>query len=128
MTLNELNAKLAAKGWKQEPDGSWSAPGRNRVGGMEANRTKPASLPALERRKPKRPGGPARVAVRITLVALRHRLLDRDAIAASMKPLTDAIAATLGIDDDDPRADWEWQQAKTNGAEGVMVKIERLMK
>lgn len=58
------------------------------------------------------------------MVACRRRLLDPDAVAASMKALTDAIAKTLGVDDADPAVEWEWSQVKTDGEEGVLVKIE----
>lgn len=40
-----------------------------------------------------------------------------------MKPLTDAIAASLGVDDADPRLSWEYGQQQTRGEEGVFVKV-----
>ncbi len=62
--------------------------------------------------------------LRVSLVAFRRNLLDRDAVSFQFKPLTDAVAATLGVDDDDPRVEWEWGQVKTDGEEGVVVKVE----
>ena len=41
-----------------------------------------------------------------------------------MKPLRDAIAAELGMDDADPRIRWQYGQTETRGAEGVLVMVE----
>ena len=70
--------------------------------------------------------GPSGVVVRVCLVALRRRLLDRhDNMRSACKPLVDAITATLGFrSDDDPALEWEYGQQRTAGSEGVMVKIE----
>jgi hypothetical protein len=67
------------------------------------------------------------VAVRVQLIALRCRLLDKhDNGPYSFKPLVDAIAASLGIDDGDERITFEYHQIKTKGQQGVIVQIERL--
>lgn len=120
--MNEHDLK--AKGFCQHPDGSWSKRKHPPVGAVEASSAQPASLPALERRIKEQPSR-ARSLVRVSLIACRRRLLDPDAVAFSMKPLTDAIAATLGVDDADPRVEWEWHQIKTAGDEGVLVKIAK---
>lgn len=60
----------------------------------------------------------------ISLIALRRRPLDPDNNAASFKHLQDAIAATIGLDDGDPRLVWQYQQMHTYGSEGVIVRIE----
>lgn len=62
----------------------------------------------------------------ISLVGHRRRKLDDDNFVGACKHLRDAIAASLGIDDGDPRLRWEYSQHETAGAEGVMVKIERV--
>ena len=95
------------------------------VRALEANGTEPAPARALDRRGTKHQGGAGGVAVRITCIALRRRLVDRhDGVAFACKPLTDAIAKTLGVDDADPRLDWEYGQVVTRGKQGVLVKVE----
>ena len=95
------------------------------VRSLEAHGTEPAPARPLDRRGPQHQGGAGGVAVRITCIALRRRLLDRhDAVAFACKPLTDAIAKTLGVDDASPLLDWEYGQIVTRGRQGVLVKIE----
>ncbi len=62
----------------------------------------------------------------ITLVASRRREIDDDNNVASLKPLRDAIACNLSIDDGDERVRWEYGQLETKGTEGVIVKMEAL--
>lgn len=62
--------------------------------------------------------------VRVTLVAFRSRQLDSDNLIGGLKPLRDAIACYLGIDDADKFIDWEYGQVSTQGETGVTVKIE----
>lgn len=120
-----LAASLRRRGWTKGADGSWSAPRRGAgVGAVEAGRTEQAPARALDNGRTKRVGGSSGVAARVVLVAYRRRLLDRDAVAFACKPLTDAVASTLGVDDDDPRVEWEWRQVQTDGAEGVAVRVE----
>lgn len=96
------------------------------VGAVEANRPQRPTLPPLERNLQKPEGGAASFGFRITCVALRKRLVDgHDAVEYSFKPLTDAIAASLGFKNDaDPRLHWEYAQVLTSGEQGVIVKIE----
>lgn len=97
----------------------------NPVGRVETNSPKRPAVQALDNRVPKPASSTKSVGLRITLVTLRKRLLDKhDAVAYACKPLTDAIAKSLGIDDADKRLEWEYLQVKTTGTEGVMVKIE----
>ncbi len=61
----------------------------------------------------------------VSLVRYAHgRQLDTDNLVGGFKPLRDAIAASLGIDDGDKRIRWEYGQAETRGAEGTVVKID----
>lgn len=97
------------------------------VGRVETNSTKRTAVQALDSRVQKPESGTKGVGIRITLITLRKRLLDKhDAVAYACKPLTDAIAKSLGVDDNDKRLEWEYLQVKTTGTEGVMVKIEVL--
>ena len=65
---------------------------------------------------------------RALLVAVRHRLLDDDNLAGSLKHLRDAIADSLLPGLKPGQADghfrWEYGQAHTSGTEGVIVRIE----
>ena len=126
--VNDVEQALERKGWVRARDGSWSRPPRRAVGQVEANRAEPATVPALDRGEQVKQGGEARLGRRVTMVSLRRRLLDPDAVSFSLKALTDAVALTLGVDDADPSVEWEWSQTKTEGEEGVIVKVERLNK
>lgn len=58
-------------------------------------------------------------------VRQRGRLMDEhDNLKAACKPLVDAIAASLGVPDDDPRIRWQYSEAVTSGEPGVIVMIE----
>jgi hypothetical protein len=71
------------------------------------------------------PAGPR---CRVTLTAYRRgsRQLDSDNLVGGLKPLRDAIAAWLGLDDRDDTVAWEYHQVVTRGGEGVAVKLEVL--
>lgn len=86
--------------------------------------TEPIHLqPLVEgKRRGKRPK--ISVALRITIVVYRERHLDSDSVSASCKWIRDAIAESLGVDDGDPKIDWEYEQVRTRGQQGVMVKVE----
>jgi hypothetical protein len=88
---------------------------------VEADKSKPASPPALDRRKPKQTRG---VGCVVTLVAVVARELDSDNLQGSLKPLRDCIAATIGADDGSPWFRWQYTQVVTCGEQGVIVKIE----
>jgi hypothetical protein len=60
------------------------------------------------------------------MVAYRKRLLDDDNLVGSLKPIRDAVAKWLGVDDGDKRVRWECGQVETHGATGVSVKVEVL--
>lgn len=65
------------------------------------------------------------VVYRVTLVSYRCRLVDaHDNLRHGFKPLTDSIAASLGLDDADKRIRWEFGQVESRGQNGVAVKIE----
>ena len=67
---------------------------------------------------------------RVTLIALRHRELDDDNLAASYKFLRDAISDSLRPGMAAGRADslflWEYGQCRTRGTERTVVVIETL--
>lgn len=97
------------------------------MGKLETRRAKLPAVQALVRSVQKPAGGTQGMGFRITCIALRKRLLDaHDAVAYSFKPLTDAIAESVGLDDADPRISWQYGQQQTKGSEGVIVIIEEL--
>lgn len=59
----------------------------------------------------------------VVLVAMLHRRHDDDNLTGGLKPLRDAIASTLGIDDGDPRISFVVSQVQTRGPEGCAVII-----
>jgi hypothetical protein len=59
----------------------------------------------------------------ITMTAHLRRDMDDDNLAASLKPLRDAIADWLGVDDGDKSLRWECGQVRTYSEEGVSVRI-----
>ena len=132
--------RLLERGWRRQPDGSYSRvpqPGPI-VRPVETDRAEPDPLRTVARNGPRHQARTSRLArgpdrerskvpvILVTLTAIRRRLLDPDAVAYACKPLTDAVAATLGIDDRDARVRWAWRQQETTGIEGVVVMVETL--
>lgn len=66
--------------------------------------------------------------VRVHLISFRRvgRPLDDDNLRAGCKALRDAIAAWLGLDDNEQFIAWEYSQHETRGREGTGVKIEAI--
>lgn len=95
------------------------------MGGLEAHQPEstPQALVKAPRKSKCRSGG---AHVVVTLIANRRRILDDDNNVASFKPLRDAIAEAIGIDDGDRRIRFECGQIETRGRQGVIVKIEHL--
>lgn len=96
------------------------------MGPVEADRAKPAAPRPLDHGPAVHESCPQGLEVDIILIALRRCLLDHhDAVAYACKPLTDAIAADLGVPDNDPRLHWQYHQLPIGPrkAEGVMVYI-----
>jgi hypothetical protein len=95
------------------------------LGGMAAGQPQQSQVSPLEQLIQKRQKGKGGVAVVVTLIACRRRELDDDGNVASQKPLRDAIANSLGIDDADARIRFEYGQCETRSLRGVIVKIEK---
>jgi len=130
MANDGLVKKLKETGWIENDDGSFSKPKKNGgpdlLGPVAPDSSEPAPVRALDRGPAKHKSRKGSMVVLVTLTSMRKKLLDgHDAVAYSMKALTDAIARDLGIDDADPRICWEYSQQITTGEQGVMVKIER---
>ena len=62
----------------------------------------------------------------ITLIAFVSRRMDDDNLAHACKPLRDAIADWLGIDDGSNRLRWQYGQVETKEGKGTVGMIERM--
>lgn len=98
----------------------------NQVGKVEASQSKPAPVQTLVSGKQKQQGGPRRLGIVISMCVHRRRIVDDDNNVGSCKPLRDAIAKSIGLDDGDKRIAWQYTQLPTRGSEGIQVTIENL--
>ena len=99
------------------------------LGAVEGPERKPQARRTLDGGTALPKAGRARVAtggpvLRVTIISCEHRLRDSD--NPKFKPLRDAIARSFGLDDADSTIGWEYGQVETRGAEGTIVRIERL--
>lgn len=61
----------------------------------------------------------------MTLLVRSRSLMDsHDNLRASLKPLVDAIALSMGVSDDNPALRWQYEQCKTKGDPGVTITLE----
>ena len=91
---------------------------------VEARRPERSEIRALDGDDASAEGGATSVEVRVVIITLRRRLLDSDSVSYACKSIRDQIADDLGIDDADPRITWQCEQFRTDGEEGVIVKID----
>jgi hypothetical protein len=92
---------------------------------VSSERQRRSEAPLVEK-LPGRRSRKGRVQIIATLIAVRKGLVDSDNEISGQKPLRDEIAKHLGIDDGDPRIRWEYDRCETLGAEGTIVKLERI--
>lgn len=126
--------ELKAKGYHQQPDGSWSKanPVLGKVPtGKHAQQTRAlepkaqkARKGSIGRKRGNRKHQPPEIIV--TMTAMIPRYFDDDNLAGALKPIRDEIADWIGIDDGDGRIRWECGQVGTQGEPGVMVKVQRV--
>lgn len=88
--------------------------------------TKQDALPALVHQPKVSRCRKGRVAIVVTITSYRHRELDEDNLIAGCKPLRDAIASSLALDDADKRLQFEYRQVVTTGTTGTHVVISRV--
>lgn len=93
------------------------------VGAVEKPEREPSANATLERKSSGKSQGKRCLGVVVEIVACRRRLFDDDNSIAGLKPMRDAIARSLGVDDGDERIRWCYGQCRTDGAEGTIVKI-----
>lgn len=96
------------------------------VASVESPKREPGAAKALERKPPRRAKGKGRTHLVVSLISCRRGILDGDNCVAGYKPLRDAIAQRLGVDDGDPVVRWQYGQCETSGEIGTIVVIERL--
>lgn len=103
-------------------EATWSA--ASSLGAMAASKPKPDLR--SETQDPELGSGEESVGFRITFIVYRRRKLDwMENAPFALKPLTDAVAASLGFKSDaDPRLDWRYEQITGPGQPGCIVKIE----
>jgi hypothetical protein len=127
MTANELRRRFpnAAKSFIDAN----AEPGLA-MGGMVSAKPQQGAGATLDGDAKARKGGGRRVArrdlkpshrLRVTLIAFRRRHLDDDNNV--FKDLRDAVAASLGLDDDDPRIRFDTGEHVTQGREGTLVSV-----
>ena len=51
----------------------------------------------------------------VTLVRIAPRNLDTDNLARAFKAIRDGVADALGVNDNDPRIEWRYEQRKSDG-------------
>lgn len=92
------------------------------MGSVEKQLTQQNFTAALDSKRRRCKTGKSRLV--ISLVSYRRKLLDDDNLEGGLKPLRDAIAASIGIDDGDSGLVWKYGQIQTDGQQGTAVKID----
>lgn len=129
IAVNEFKAKVTGR----ELGFSQSTKARNPslfrgVGAVDTTKPQQDSRPALERQPRRHPSRTRRLACIVTLTRIGKGTLDGDNLQAAFKPLRDAIANTLELDDADSRIEWQYRQIGAGKAEtGTIVKVETLL-
>lgn len=134
-------------------EGQWYHPSRLPLGARPVGQSEPNQGGTLERNGASREGGSPRLGgsgggkaatqgnrgryrrqrtakpiVRVLIVAVRRTLGDEeDNLRSGFKPLIDAIAAWLGLDDSDGRIKWEIRQVQ-GGPPGTFVAVSLIPK
>lgn len=93
-----------------------------RVGAVETCQHKSIVAPSLDGHQKQQGCSTQGVEYRVVIIANLAKVMDDDNLAGACKPLRDAIASTLGIDDGDKRIQWHYHQI-IDRHQGVAVKI-----
>lgn len=97
------------KGYVEISPGHYAHP--SRVGGLLPTVTKPDPIPALDQGKKAHDKRSQSVALRIRIIRVGARTMDSDEnLPFAYKGLKDAIAESLGVDDNDKRIEWRYEQ------------------
>lgn len=96
------------------------------VRSVDSAKRERSPVKALEPKPQRLKSGKGCLRLVVTLISCRRGELDHDNLVAGCKPLRDAVARSLGVDDADPRIKWCYGQARTDGETGTIVRIEVL--
>jgi hypothetical protein len=96
---------------------------RQRVARLPDPKRKSGTLSPLVRSQKKHAGRKRSVAICVAIVSYRNRPIDSDNLSSGAKPVRDAIARSLGLDDGDKRITWQYETIVTTGAVGTHVLI-----
>lgn len=108
----QLNQEAAAKGAPES------------VGRLEPTQREPGQTRALDRAPSPRQSRKRRVVVVVTFIAFVRRGSDEDNYGhGAYKPMRDAIARSVAVDDGDKRIKWEYAAVETRGYTGTQVII-----
>ena len=126
--------QLTALGYVETSAGTFVR--RRPVGALAPGQPQPQPAGALDEPTPPRRrrarglgrGTPAesRGGLQFDLVAFLRLRLDDDNLTGGLKPLRDAVAQSLGIDEADPRLRFVVHQCPGAGPHGVVVRITEL--
>lgn len=105
----------------KNPDGSFSHP--SRVARLPPAKPEQDKVPALDSGTKARRRSKNGLVLIVTLVRCSQRLLDDDNLTSSFKATRDAIAASLGVADNDKRVRWEYGQVVSASKPGTMLKF-----
>jgi hypothetical protein len=93
------------------------------VGRMDDPQRQQREVPPLVNRPRARSGRKSRVVIVVEIISIRRGRCDEDNIISGAKPLRDAIARSLAVDDGDRRIEWEYRTIQTRGHPGTQVLI-----
>jgi len=98
------------------------------MGRVADTKPKPNQVRALDRKPSARKGRKRGVVIVVSFIPYVSRPVDSDNFGSGpIKPLRDAVADSLKIDDGDSRIKWEYHEPiVTRGACGVQVLISRV--
>lgn len=129
--MNEQDLK--ANGYYHAPNGEWyKPPARIGLGGLPADKPEPDQRRALEpetsapKARAKKVERGVGAIIRVHLIRVGGRPFDSDNFIAGYKPLRDAIAARLKLDDEDATIEWEYSQVVTRGKRGTIVILQMI--
>lgn len=104
-----MNPKGIPSNYVQNERGEWCHP--SRVGRLLPTQPKQDAIPALDQSKKARRRIASRVALHIRIIRFSPGELDSDDnLPFAYKGLKDAIAKSLGIDDNDKTLRWKYDQ------------------
>lgn len=141
----EFEKSLILKGWVRGPDGSLTAPTRHHsasLGGLGSGiRKQPEGLESKassERGSKGSLGGGSHRSVPkrnirsadgcdpiviVRFICIRPKFLDDDNLVGGCKPLRDAVAEWIGVNDGDHRVEWIYRQQVGPKPHGTIVMI-----